>query len=84
MRLDSETVLQPKAITVRKYRRNRLAGELGVVVLTTPQIMKRWSELATSDAEELSVTLKRIETLAFFFPPASDPLCAWWRAGIID
>ncbi len=65
----------------RKAR--RIAGELGVNILTTPAIMKRWTELASPHADELKETLRRIELLASFFPSASDPLHSWW-CGIAD
>src|SRR3954463_3087739 len=32
----------------------RIAAEIGVAVLSTPGVMKRWSEIATPAAEELS------------------------------
>jgi predicted nucleic acid-binding protein len=57
----------------------RLAAEMAVQVLTTPGMMKRWADAASPAAEELGEALKRIERLASFFPPASDPLHAWWR-----
>ena len=61
----------------RKAR--RVASELGVTVITTPEIMKRWTDSATPSADELTETLRRIELLARFFPTASDPLHSWWR-----
>ena len=57
----------------------RVANELSVVVLTTPEIMKRWADSATPSAEELRETLRRIELQASFWPATNDPLQAWWR-----
>ena len=62
----------------------RIAREIGVNVLTTPEIMKRWAELASPDSAELGAVLKRIELRASFFPAVSDPLHAWWRKSIIE
>lgn len=58
----------------------RIADELSVAVLTTPELIKTWSELAAASADELQQTIRRIEILASFFPPASHPLYDWWRA----
>ncbi|MCH7725212.1 MAG: hypothetical protein IH991_01835 [Planctomycetes bacterium] len=62
----------------------RIAGELSVAVLTTPQIMKRWADLATPSADELRETLDRIEHRASFFPAGSDPLHTCWQASVAD
>ena len=62
----------------------RVAGELSVAVLTTPEIMKRWADTASAGAEELREALRRIEQRASFFPSASDPLQGWWRSSIAD
>lgn len=60
----------------------RIARSMSVKVTSTPDILKRWSELAAAEAGELSETLKRIEQIASFFPPASDPLSGWWRKSV--
>ena len=62
----------------------RIAGDLGVNVITTPEIMKKWSDLASPNADDLSEDLKRIERCASFFPAASDPLHSWWRDSMIE
>ena len=62
----------------------RIAGELGVNIVTTPAIMKRWTDLAAPNADELKETLHRIELLASFFPSASDPLHSWWCGSVDD
>lgn len=91
MRLDDGEAM---ALAIAKIRRwtfstddrkaKRIAGELSVTVLTTPQIMQRWADSATPSAAELRATLRRIESLASFFPSANDPLHAWWRASADD
>jgi hypothetical protein len=62
----------------------RIAGDLGVNVITTPDIVKRWADLASPSADELKEMLRRVELLASFFPAASDPLCSWWRGNADD
>jgi predicted nucleic acid-binding protein len=62
----------------------RVAVELSVAVLTTPEIMKRWADSAPSNPDELREALRRIEQIASFFPSASDPLQAWWRSSMDD
>jgi predicted nucleic acid-binding protein len=61
----------------------RIAHEMSVNVITTPEIMKRWADLALPDPSELSATLNRIELFASFSPAARDPLHGWWRASVI-
>ena len=57
----------------------RLADELSVTVLTTPEIVKRWSDLAVPSPDELRETIRLIERLASFVPATSHPLHDWWR-----
>lgn len=62
----------------------RIAAELSVTVLTTPEIMKRWADSATPSADELREALRRIELQASFSPAANDPLHEWWRRSADD
>jgi hypothetical protein len=57
----------------------RIADELSVAVLTTPDLIKRWSDAATPSADELRETIRLIEVRASFFPATSHPLHNWWR-----
>jgi len=57
----------------------RLAAELSVSVLTTPDLMKRWADSASPDPSELQRVLCRIEQLAAFAPSSRHPLYDWWR-----
>ncbi len=63
----------------RKAR--RLADELSVAVLTTPELIKRWSDSATPSPspDERRETIRLIEARASFFPATSHPLHTWWR-----
>jgi len=66
------------------FKAKRIANELSITVLTTPQIMKRCAEMAKPSADKLRETLRRIELYASFFPDAKDPLHAWWRKSADD
>ena len=68
------------ALSTDDRKAKRVAGELSVAVLTTPEIMKRWADSATPSSEELRKALCCIEQRASFFPSASDPLQSWWRS----
>ena len=59
----------------------RIADELSVPVLTTPELIKRWADSANPSPDELRETLRLIEERASFFPAASHPLFTWWRDG---
>lgn len=58
----------------------RLASELDVSVLSTPEIMKQWADVATPSHQEIQIALRRIENHASFFPSQRDSLYAWWRS----
>jgi predicted nucleic acid-binding protein len=62
----------------------RIANELTVAVLTTPELIKRWADSANPSPDELRETLRRIEERASFFPAANHPLYTWWRDGAND
>jgi len=61
----------------RKCR--RLAAELGVPVVTTPELMKRWADACSPAPGDLAAALRRIEDRARFRPPDDSPLRDWWR-----
>lgn len=62
----------------RKAR--RLAKELGVVVMGTPDVMRQWSEIIKPTAAELSLVLKAIERFANYRPGRGAENLAWWAA----
>lgn len=55
-----------------------LARKLGVVTLSTPQVLRRWAEYAAVPAETISEAIGRIETLARFVPNVQLPEADWW------
>jgi len=46
---------------------------------STPEILKRWSEVGSVDAEILRGAIRLIETRARYFPPKSHVLADWWN-----
>lgn len=64
----------------RKGRRK--ATELGVALVCTPQIMRRWATETSASANEIAAALKRIQIDARFVPSSDYPECEWWRAAI--
>ena len=63
----------------RKCR--RLAAELGVPVVTTPELMKRWADVASPTPDGLAAALRRIQDSARFVPSDDSPLQDWWLRG---
>jgi len=61
----------------RKAR--RLASDLAVAVLTTPELMKRWADAASPAPGKLAAALRRVQELARFVPAPDFPLHDWWR-----
>ena len=60
----------------------RIAGELGVPVLATPEILRRWAVAARPDPDELSRTLGAIERFANYRPGRNSTDRAWWISSI--
>lgn len=56
----------------------RVAGELGVTVLTTPQFMRYWAECSGATAADIRVVLSSVERRGNFFPRRDDPERDWW------
>jgi predicted nucleic acid-binding protein len=57
----------------------RLAGELGVTVVTTPQLMRSWAERSGVTAADIRVTLTSVERRGNFRPRRGDPEREWWE-----
>jgi predicted nucleic acid-binding protein len=64
----------------RKGRRE--AGALGVPVVTTPELVKRWADATKADDEAVAKVLKAIQDFARFFPHKTMPLHPWWNDAI--
>lgn len=62
----------------------RIADELSVAVITTPELIKRWSDAAAPSSDELRKTIRLIETRASFFPATKHSLHTWWRVSADD
>jgi hypothetical protein len=60
----------------RKAR--RIAGELGVGVLSTPELIKAWAVAAPATEAEVAQVLQHIQRFATFIPNNSLPEYAWW------
>jgi len=60
----------------------RIAKELGVVVMGTPEVMKKWSQAVRPSADELSVVLESIERFANYRPGRGAENFDWWVASI--
>jgi hypothetical protein len=56
----------------------RLAGEVGVPVLTTPAVLKRWVDVLGPSGTEVGAALSAIRDRARFLLSGRDPLCDWW------
>ena len=62
----------------RKAR--RLAGERGVPLLSTPELLKRWATATAASESEVGRALQNIQTYARFRPNSSLPEADWWLA----
>ena len=60
----------------------RIAKELGVGVLTTPELINQWSEIVKPSAAELSLVLESIERFANYRPGQEAAHFDWWVASI--
>lgn len=60
----------------------RIAKELGVPVLATPEIMKQWALATSPSANELSGVLEAIERFANYRPGRDAVDYDWWVAAL--
>lgn len=60
----------------------RIANELGVAVLATTGVMRRWAEIVKPGADELSEVLEAIERFANYRPGRGAEHHDWWVAAI--
>lgn len=56
----------------------RLANELGVKTISTPELVKRWADASKAKSRAVAQALDRIQTFARFVPRKASPLFAWW------
>ena len=60
-------------------RAMRSADDLGVGVVTTPELMQRWAGATGAEAQDIGAALLRIQRRARFVPSDDHPLHSWWR-----
>lgn len=60
----------------RKAR--RIAGERGVLVVTTAEIVKNWADVTGADDAVIATLLQNIQRFARFVPHRTMPLHEWW------
>jgi predicted nucleic acid-binding protein len=61
------------------HKARKMAASLGVVVLTTPELLERWASRTQKSTAETANAIRRIESLARFTPPDNSPGVEWWR-----
>ncbi len=60
----------------------RFAGNLGVPVVTTPELMERWAKASRMHPAKLKTLLSNIQSGARFAPADDAPEFDWWMAAI--
>jgi predicted nucleic acid-binding protein len=56
----------------------RVAADLGVAIVTTPELLKLWIEHTTPDADEVADIIHCIERYGRFKPHHTSPHARWW------
>jgi predicted nucleic acid-binding protein len=64
----------------RKAR--RIAGELGVTVVSTPELIKAWAVTTAASSQEIARVLQNVHTFARFTPNSSLPEHDWWMDAV--
>jgi len=67
-----------KVATDDRKARNK-ADALGVSVVTTPDLVRRWASDTARSRADVAMALRRIEALARFSPAENSPVAKWWR-----
>ena len=57
----------------------RVAGQAGLTVVSSPQLVKRWFDATQPDSATLVQVLTDIQTLAQFRPNSRMPESNWWN-----
>lgn len=58
--------------------------KLPLQIISTPELLKHWSESAMIDSETLRDALKAIRDKARYAPPKSHPLRSWWESVVAE
>lgn len=61
----------------RKAR--RLATEIGVALLSTPEILSLWAKETKANDATITALIRKIRTFARFNPRPDSPQATWWR-----
>jgi hypothetical protein len=56
----------------------RLAKQLGLTLVTTPELVKRWAENSKATEQEVAEVIHDVQTFAHYFPRKGLPLHSWW------
>jgi predicted nucleic acid-binding protein len=56
----------------------RIALSVGVSVMTTEHLVKRWTDLTNASPAEIGVVLQNIQTFGHYTPRRVSPLREWW------
>jgi len=56
----------------------KLAGQVGVTVLTTAEILKRWAVNTNAPRHEIEAALRRVRRFAKFIPRPGASEASWW------
>jgi predicted nucleic acid-binding protein len=67
----------------RKAMRIASLPEVGVTVLTTPEVLRQWSEIDALNLARTPEVLSRIQALARFSPRKDSPGAEWWQEQIL-
>jgi predicted nucleic acid-binding protein len=70
------------AIASDDRKARRIAEQLGVQTVTTPELVKTWADSAGARAGQVGQVLRNIEAFARFSPHKSMPLHKWWTETI--
>lgn len=55
-----------------------VASDLGLEVVTTPEILMRWIDATSPEGEEIREVIKNIERFGRFKPHHASPHAKWW------
>lgn len=60
----------------------KLAADLDVPTVTTPELVKEWAETTGVSSEQTAAALSNIQRFAKFVPRQDSPGAEWWHANV--
>lgn len=69
-------------LTTDDRKARRVAGQRGVTLLSTPELLKQWATTTAASEEEVARVLLNIQTFARFRPHRSLPATDWWEEAV--